>query len=87
MPRRSSLFSRDTAMRAAVSGGLAAIAGGLVFVGGLLFLDVQGLRTLAAADGWVRPLMQLGGVVGSFGLMGFAMGPIVAVSGNRDRRS
>lgn len=68
---------------AALSGGFAAMLGGMIFVGGLLALDVQGLGTLAAGDGWVRALAQLGGVVGCFGMMGFALGPIVeATSGN-----
>jgi hypothetical protein len=72
-------------MLAAVSGGLAAIAGGLIFVGGLLVLDVSGLQSLARADGWVRPLAQLGGAVGGFGLLGFALGPVVAATGKPRR--
>ena len=75
---------------AALSGGFSAILGGLIFVAGLIGLDIQGLGTLAAADGWVRPLAQLGGVVGCFGMIGFALGPIVAATsrdqhGGRDR--
>jgi hypothetical protein len=73
-------------MLAALTGGCAAIIGGFVFTGGLLVLDVQGLQTLAAQDGWTRPLLQLGGVVGAFGILGFAMGPVVAALGNPSGR-
>jgi len=65
---------------AAVSGGLAAIVGGMIFVGGLVVVDFHGIGTLSARDGWVRPLAQLGGVVGCFGILGFAVGPILAAT-------
>jgi len=71
---------RAAIMLAAVTGGLAAIVGGLVFVGGLLAVDFHGIRTLSAADGWVRPLAQLGGIVGRFGILGFTIGPMVAAA-------
>lgn len=67
-------------MAAAVSGGLAAIIGGIIFVGGLVAVDFHGIATLSAKDGWVRPLAQLGGIVGCFGILGFAIGPILAAS-------
>ncbi|MGE0417087.1 MAG: hypothetical protein AB7O80_09800 [Acetobacteraceae bacterium] len=65
---------------AALSGGFAALLGGIIFVGGLILLDFHGIRTLSANDGWVRPLSQLAGIVACFGVMGFALGPMVAVS-------
>ena len=71
-------------MAAAVSGGLAAIIGGMIFVGGLIAEGFHGIGTLSAKDGWVRPLAQLEGVVGCFGILGFALGPILAV-GRRKR--
>ncbi len=71
---------------AALAGGFAAIFGGLIFVGGLFALDAYGLRTLSAADGWLRPLTQLGGVVGSFGILGFALGPMVATFSKQNSR-
>lgn len=60
---------------AALAGGFAAIAGGGLFVAGVLALDLHGIRTLAAAEGWVRPLGEFAGLVGCFGLMGFFLGP------------
>jgi hypothetical protein len=65
---------------AALSGGFAAILGGILFVGSLVLLDFHGIRTLSATEGWLRPLAQLGGIVGCFGVMGFAIGPMVAAS-------
>ncbi len=38
-------------MAAAVSGGLAAIIGGMIFVGGLIAADFHGIGTLSAKDG------------------------------------
>jgi hypothetical protein len=86
MSHRSNPSSTAGPLAAAVSSGLAAILGGIVLVGGLLLLDVHGLRTLAEGDGWIRPLMQLGGLVGSFGLIGFAVGPVLAATGKEKRR-
>ena len=66
-----------------MGGGLAAIMGGLIFVGGLMLFDVHGIRTMSSADGWVRPLAQFGGIVGCFGMLGFATGPIMIGLGKR----
>ncbi|GEM_PF-6776344 len=83
MARPSQRSATTETLLAALSGGFAAIVGGMVFTGSLIVLDVHGLRTLAAADGWVRVLAQLGGLVGCFGIMGFATGPMVMAASRK----
>lgn len=86
MPRPSHSSATTETLVAALSGGFAAIIGGMIFVGALILLDVHGLRSLASADGWVRVLAQLGGVVGCFGILGFVTGPMVMAASRKDSR-
>jgi len=83
MSRPSQSSATTETLVAALSGGFAAIIGGMVFIGALILLDVHGLRSLASADGWIRVLAQLGGVVGCFGILGFATGPRVKAASRK----
>jgi len=86
MPRPSHHSPTTETLVAALSGGFAAIIGGMVFIGALILLDVHGLRSLASADGWIRALAQLGGVVGCFGILGFATGPMLMATSRKGPR-
>lgn len=73
----SSSSDRAT-IRAALSGGFSAMLGGVIFVSGLIAMDFHGLHTLLNAGGWFPAVGLLGGIVGSFGMLGFALGPVLA---------
>lgn len=81
MRPRSSVAAEREILVAAFAGGIAAMVGGLLFMGCLLALDLNGLRTLAAADGWVGSLVLMGSFVAGLSALGFALGPIVAAWG------
>lgn len=84
MRRNPSSSPERATMNAALSGGLSAILGGTVFVGGLIAMDFHGLHTLLNTTGWFPALGLLGGIVGSFGMVGFALGPLVAALARTD---
>lgn len=63
---------------AALAGGAAALLGGGVFIGLLIATDFHGLRGLANAAGWFPLAGLLGAMIGGFGMVGMAVGPILA---------
>lgn len=86
MRPRSSVTAEQQVLLAAFAGGLAALIGGVIFIGALLAMDLNGLRTLAAADGWVTSLVMMTSFVIGLSALGFALGPVVAaLSGSADR--